>query len=187
MPHATSTGSAFVPACIRKWLPSMNRYSSSISERSADLNRSNSSLMASQILATVERDTVASGPRASPRVASTSRTDRPRTNPAITSDSNALVLVTPAPSRREAKAMSVPRSLGRSREIGPAVDFTVNGAKPLREPARAASVNRRRSKAREKHPVGAVSPDLVQPPGLVGSLDLVDDPASVRRQEAEGG
>ena len=44
-----------------------------------------------------------------------------------------------------------------------------------------------RSKAREKHPVGAVSPDLVQPPGLVGSLDLVDDPASVRRQEAEGG
>ncbi len=123
----------------------MNRYSSSISERSRVLKASNSSLMASQIRATVERDTVASGPRASARVASTSRTESPRTNPAITSDSKALVLVTPAPSRREAKAMSVPRSLGRSRVIGPAVDFTVTGAKPLREPARAASASRRRS------------------------------------------
>ena len=73
------------------------------------------------------------------------RTDRPRTNPAITSDSSALVLVTPAPSRREAKAVSVPRSLGRSRVMGPAVDFTVNGAKPLREPALAALARARRS------------------------------------------
>jgi len=91
------------------------------------LDRSNSSLMASQIRLTVERDTVASGPRASARAASTSLTDRPRTNPAITRDSRALVLVTPAPRRREAKAMSVPRSLGRSRVIGPAVVFTVAG------------------------------------------------------------
>src|SRR6266542_3738668 len=91
--------------------------------------------MASQIRLTVERDTVASGPRASAKVASTSRTDRPRTNPAITNDSRALVLVTPAPSSREAKASSVPRSLGRSRVVGPAVVFTVSGAKPLRDPA----------------------------------------------------
>jgi hypothetical protein len=50
-------------------------------------------------------------PVASARVASTSRTDRPRTNPAMTSDSNALVRVSPLPSSREANTSSVPRSL----------------------------------------------------------------------------
>ncbi len=145
MPQATRTGSAFVPACILKCEPSRNRYSSSIPDRSAVLNASNSSLMASQIRLTVDRDTVASGPKASARAASTSRTDRPRTNPAITRDSRALVLVTPAPRRREANAMSVPRSFGRSRMIGPAVVFTVTGAKPLREPALAALARARRS------------------------------------------
>jgi len=36
--------------CIRKWLPSKNRYSSSTVERSRALNASNSTVMASQIL-----------------------------------------------------------------------------------------------------------------------------------------
>jgi len=60
-------------------------------------------------------------------VASTSRTDSPRTNEAITSDSNALVLVTFLPNSREANAAVVPRSLGRSKVTGPAVVLTVTG------------------------------------------------------------
>src|SRR6185369_11886689 len=60
-------------------------------------------------------------------VASTSRTDSPRTNEAITSDSSAWVLVTCLPNRREANAAVVPRSLGRSKVTGPAVVLTVAG------------------------------------------------------------
>ena len=84
-------------------------------------------MMASQILLTVDFDTVDSGPRASASDASTSRTDRPRTNPAITRDSKALVRVTPVPSRREAKATSVPRVFGRCRVTSPAVVLMVIG------------------------------------------------------------
>jgi hypothetical protein len=54
----------------------------------------NSSLICSQTRLTVDFDSAASGPSASASDASTSRTDRPRTNPAMTSDSSALVRVT---------------------------------------------------------------------------------------------
>jgi hypothetical protein len=86
---------------------------------------SNSVLMAWQTRETVDLDSAASVPNASARVASTSRTDRPRTNPAMTSDSNALVLVTCAPNSREANASVVPRSFGRATVTGPAVVLTV--------------------------------------------------------------
>ena len=59
------------------------------------------------------------------KVASTSRTDRPRMKEAITRDSRALVLVTWLPNRREANASVVPRSLGLARATGPAVVLTV--------------------------------------------------------------
>jgi hypothetical protein len=49
-----------------------------------------------QIRLTVQRDNAACGPSASASVASTSRVDRPRTNPAITNASNAWVLATTA-------------------------------------------------------------------------------------------
>ena len=74
---------------------------------------------------TVDLEIAAWSPSASARVASTSRTDRPRTKEAITSDSSALVLVTCAPNRREANASVVPRSFGRASVTGPAVVFTV--------------------------------------------------------------
>ena len=69
-------------------------------------------------------------------MASTSRTDSPRTNEAITSDSNALVLVTFLPNSREANAAVVPRSLGRSKVTGPAVVLTVTVAVPECVPSR---------------------------------------------------
>ncbi len=56
---------------------------------------------------------------------STSRTGRPRTNAAITSDSSALVLVTCLPNRRDANGSAVPRSFGRASVTGPAVVLTV--------------------------------------------------------------
>jgi hypothetical protein len=43
----------------------------------------------------------------------------------MTSDSNALVLVTCAPNSREANASVVPRSFGRATVTGPAVVLTV--------------------------------------------------------------
>jgi hypothetical protein len=88
--------------------------------------------MASQIRLTVERLSAACGPSASANVASTSRVDRPRTNPAITSASSALVRVTWAPSSRDANRWSVPRSFGRASVTGPLVVFTVMGWWPLR-------------------------------------------------------
>jgi hypothetical protein len=83
--------------------------------------------MAWQTRLTVDLDSAASGPRASARVASTSRTDRPRTKPAMTSDSKAFVLVRPSPKSLEANLSVVPRTFGRCRVTGPAVVFTVNG------------------------------------------------------------
>jgi hypothetical protein len=46
-------------------------------------------------------DRAACGPKASARQASTSRTDSPRTNPAITNVSTAFVLDTPVPNNRD--------------------------------------------------------------------------------------
>jgi hypothetical protein len=72
-----------------------------------------------------------------------SRSDRPRTHPEITSGSNALVRVTPAPNNREQNAWSVPRSLGRCSSTAPIVVFTVLGGWwPLRLPGRSASPRR---------------------------------------------
>jgi hypothetical protein len=88
---------------------------------------SNSSLMASQIRLNVDFDTVDSGPSASARQASTSRTDRPHTNPAMTRDSGALVRVTPVPRSREANASSVPLVFGRCRVTSPAVVLMLTG------------------------------------------------------------
>ena len=97
----------------------------------------NSSPIAWQTRETVDFDRAASAPSASASVFSTSRTDRPRTNPAITSDSNALDLVTPLPNSCEANRSVVPRSFGRATVTGPAVVLIVESQKPLRLPARA--------------------------------------------------
>ena len=70
-------------------------------------------------------DTVAPSPRASAKVASTSRVDSPRTNPAMTMLSNAWVLVTPVPNNCEANASVVLRSLGRAKVTGPLVVLIV--------------------------------------------------------------
>lgn len=110
---ATSTGSADAPGCIRKWLPSRERYSSSIGDRSAAV-AVELGLDHLQMRLAMERETVACGPSASAGLASTSRTEGPRTKPAMTSASRAWVLVTPLPSRREANATLVPRSLRRA-------------------------------------------------------------------------
>ena len=77
--------------------------------------------MALQIRDTSDLLTLPSTPSASPSVASTSRTDRPRTNEAITRHSSALLLVTPCPNRRETNGSLVPRSFGRCTFTGPAV------------------------------------------------------------------
>ena len=79
----------------------------------------------------------ASAPSASAKVFCTSRVDRPRTNPAITNDSNAFDFVTPLPNNCEANASVVPRSLGRATVTGPAVVLIVDSQKPFRLPARA--------------------------------------------------
>ena len=62
---------------------------------------------------TVDLLNAASAPRASASVASASRVDNPRTNPAITNDSNAFDRVTPLPNSREQNGSDVPRSFGR--------------------------------------------------------------------------
>jgi hypothetical protein len=104
----------------------------------------NSSAIAWQTRDTVDLDNLACGPSASARVASTSRTDRPRTNPAITNVSNALVLVTAVPNSRDTNLSWVPRSFGRATVTGPVVVLTVVGQKPLRDPARASATSARR-------------------------------------------
>jgi hypothetical protein len=76
-------------------------------------------LISAQIRDTVDFDTAADSPSASTSAASTSRVDSPRTNPAITSDSSALVLVTPVPNSREANRSVLPRSFGRASVTGP--------------------------------------------------------------------
>jgi hypothetical protein len=76
-------------------------------------------LICSQTRDTVDFDTAAASPRDSTSVASMSRVDSPRTNPAITNASSALVLVTPVPNSCEANRSVVPRSFGRGQEPGP--------------------------------------------------------------------
>ena len=85
---------------------------------------------------TVDLEIAAWSPSASARVASTSRTDRPRMKETITRLSSAFVLVTCAPNSREANAAVVPRSFGRDSPTGPAVVFTVTSRNPLRHPGR---------------------------------------------------
>jgi hypothetical protein len=96
-------------------------------DRSLLFQVSKPSLMASHTRLTVDFDNAASAPSASAKVASTSRTDRPRTNPAMTRLSKALLRHTPTPRSREANASSVPRSLGRSIVTGPVVVLMVVG------------------------------------------------------------
>jgi len=98
-----------------------------------------SSLIWPQTDDTVDLEMAAWSPSASARAASTSRTDRPRTNEAITSVSSAFVLVTCDPDSRDANASVVPRSFGRARVTGPAVVLTVTSRYPLRDPGRASS------------------------------------------------
>jgi hypothetical protein len=74
---------------------------------------------------TVDLEIAAWSPSASAKVASTSRTDRPRMKVATTRDSRALVLVTWLPNGRDANASVVPRSFGLARATGPAVVLTV--------------------------------------------------------------
>jgi hypothetical protein len=90
-----------------------------------------------QIADTVDLETAAWSPSASARAAPASRTDRPRTNEAITSVSSAFVFVTCDPNSRDANASVVPRSFGRDSITGPAVVLTVTSRYPLREPGRA--------------------------------------------------
>jgi hypothetical protein len=89
---------------------------------------------------TVDLEIAAWSPRAPARAASTSRTDRPRTNEAITSDSSAFVLVTCDPNSRDANAPAVPRNFGLDSLTGPAVVLTVTSRYPLRDPGRASSL-----------------------------------------------
>jgi hypothetical protein len=143
MPQAARTGSAGAPGCILKWLASRNRSSSRTPDRSRVGQAANSAPIAEQIRPTVDFDSAASGPRTSARVASMSRSDRPRTQPEITSDSNAWVRVTPAPNRREQNAWSVPRNLGRCSSTAPIVVFRVIGGWwRLRLPGRSVSPRR---------------------------------------------
>ena len=88
---------------------------------------------------TVDLEIAAWSPSASASAASTSRTDRPRTNEAITSDSRAFVFVTCDPNSRDANASVVPRSFGRDSCTGPAVVLTVTSRYPFRDPGRASS------------------------------------------------
>ena len=92
-----------------------------------------------QIADTVDLEIAAWSPSASASAASTSRTDKPRTNEAITSDSSAFVFVTYDPNSRDANASVVPRSFGRDSCTGPAVVLTVTSRYPFRDPGRAAS------------------------------------------------
>jgi hypothetical protein len=93
-----------------------------------------SSLIWPQMAESVDLEIAAWSPSASARAASTSQTDRPRTNEAITNVSSALVLVTWLPNRRDANAPVVPRSFCRARVTGPAVVLTVTSQYPFREP-----------------------------------------------------
>jgi hypothetical protein len=98
-----------------------------------------SSLIWPQTAETVDLEIAAWSPRDSARAASTSRTDRPRTNEAITSDSSAFVFVTCDPNSRDANAPAVPRSFGLDSLTGPAVVLTVTSRYPFRDPGRASS------------------------------------------------
>ncbi len=88
---------------------------------------SNSVRIAAQTRETVLLESAACAPSASASVASTSRTDSPRTNPAITSASRAWLRVTPAPNSRDANASVVPRTRGRCTLTAPVVVFTITG------------------------------------------------------------
>jgi hypothetical protein len=81
----------------------------------------NSSLIASQTRETVDFDRAASAPSASARVASKCRTDRPRTNPAI---SNAFVFVNCGAEQPGRERLGGAGSFDRATVTGPATVLT---------------------------------------------------------------
>jgi hypothetical protein len=102
-------------------------------DRSRRRQVSNSARSRWQIRLTVVRLIVASWPKTSTSIASTSRSDRPRTQQEMTSVSSALVLVTPCPKSWSHSAAWAWRSFGRCSGTGPAAVFSVRGwCQPLR-------------------------------------------------------
>jgi hypothetical protein len=104
-----------------------------VPDRSRRFQVSNSARSRWQIRLQVERLMVACSPKTSASIASTSRSDRPRTQQEITSVSSALVRVTPWPNRRSHRVAWAWRSLGRCNSTGPSDVFSVLGCcQPLR-------------------------------------------------------
>jgi hypothetical protein len=91
---------------------------------------------------TVDLDSAASGPSASPSAASTSRTLRPRTNPEMTSASSALVRLTPLAKQPRDERLGGAANLlalqhhrpssGLHRQLG----MAIAGRGPFRPPSR---------------------------------------------------
>jgi len=102
-------------------------------DRSRRFQASNSARRRWQIRLAVVRLIVASWPKTSTSIASTSRSDSPRTQQEITRVSSALVLVTPWPNSWSHSAACAWRSFGRCSLTGPAAVFSVRGCcQPLR-------------------------------------------------------
>jgi hypothetical protein len=96
---------------IWKWLPSQNRYSSSIPLRSPSFQALNSSLIAWQMRATVDLDSAASGPAPRPaRPPRPARSSHPRTPPAPATPAHWCVTPCPAGARQR---------LGGAARLGP--------------------------------------------------------------------
>ncbi len=136
MPQAASTGSAGEPGCIRKKLGVQEQ----VVQRDAVQAAPRPGLVLVLDLAwqtddTVDLEIAAWSPSASARAASTSRTDRPRTNEAITSDLQRVGL---GHVRCRTGGTRTPRwcraaSAGTAC-TGPAVVLTVTSRYPLRDP-----------------------------------------------------
>jgi hypothetical protein len=104
-----------------------------VPDRSRRFQASNSARSRWQIRLTVERLIVAWSPKTSASIASTSRSDSPRTQQEITRVSSALVRLTPCPNRRSQRAAWAWRSLGRCSSTGPSEVLRVRGGcQPLR-------------------------------------------------------
>jgi hypothetical protein len=133
MPQATSTGSALALGCILKNDPSRYRSSRRTPVRSRRHQVSNSARSRWQIRLTVVLLIVASSPKTSASIASTSRSDRPRTQQEMTSVSSALVRLTPCPNSWSHSAAWAWRSFGRCTSTGPSEVLSVRGCcQPLR-------------------------------------------------------
>jgi hypothetical protein len=102
-------------------------------ERSRRFQASNSARSRWQIRLAVVRLIVASSPKTSTSIASTSRSDSPRTQQEMTSVSSAFVLVTLWPKSWSHSPACAWRSFGRCRLTGPSEVFIVRGCcQPLR-------------------------------------------------------